>query len=270
MRRRWRALELASTPKCGRCCAGRLAAFAGRAAGDVVVACTQDAALRQRRGGGRQDADDPVRQHPRNQRLVGRGQGRNPKIAALLSLAGLPEPAPVPRVDYRSEGRLLIVGPAEASLHWAKSLSGHLGVTVLVTGRASGAELPAQRDFPVYSGRVGSISGWIGAFDVAWSQENPIDLDLCTLQCVRGRVENAIDFAYRSTSNAARRIAGASPPAARRPRSISRGRSRPQQRFDLVLDLQRTRPRHASRRRVISRLAPTRSRKPGRRWKSRR
>ena len=59
-------------------------------------------------------------------------------------------------------------------------LAPRLGVTVLLTGRAIGAELPPERNFPVYSGRLTALSGWLGAFDAAWAQQNPIDLDLCT------------------------------------------------------------------------------------------
>ncbi len=36
-----------------------------------------------------------------------------PKLAALLAVARMPEAEPVPTVTYRSEGRLLIIGPLE-------------------------------------------------------------------------------------------------------------------------------------------------------------
>ena len=49
-------------------------------------------------------------------------------------------------------------------------------MTVLATGRAAGAKLPAERDCAVHSGRLLGITGWLGAFTVEWEQENPIDL----------------------------------------------------------------------------------------------
>ncbi len=130
-------------------CQKELAAFADRATGDVVVACTQEAKLLGdvAEEGGRAQTIRFV-----NIRETGgwsaEGRAATPKIAALLALAGLPEPDPVPRVAYASQGQLLIVGPADAALHWAQALSAQLAVTVLATGRAVGAELPAERAFP--------------------------------------------------------------------------------------------------------------------------
>ena len=126
------------------------------------------------------------------------GAAAAPKIAALLALADLPEPEPVATVPYRSDGNLLVVGPAAAAIQWAERLKADLEVSVLVTD-ARGGELPSDRGYPVWSGRVSSLSGYLGAFEVAWTQENPIDLEVCTRcnACIDACPEGAIDFAYQ-------------------------------------------------------------------------
>jgi ferredoxin len=126
------------------------------------------------------------------------GAAATPKIAALLALADVPEPEPVATVSYRSDGNLLVIGPASVAIQWAERLKGELEVSVLVTD-ARGGELPADRGYPVWSGRVTSLAGYLGAFDVAWTQENPVDLEVCTRcnACIRACPENAIDFSYQ-------------------------------------------------------------------------
>ena len=90
-----------------------------------------------------------------------------PKIAALLAAAALPEPEPVPSVEYKSGGQVLIIGPSAAALDWAQRLAGALQPSVLMTSQ-EGGELPASRAFPVWSGAPLRVSGWLGAFEVEW------------------------------------------------------------------------------------------------------
>ena len=70
-------------------------------------------------------------------------------------------------------------------------------MSVLLT--AGGGELPLERKYPTWSGKPVRVSGWLGAFEVEWRQENPIDLELCTRcnACVRACPEQAIGFDYQ-------------------------------------------------------------------------
>jgi ferredoxin len=173
-------------------------AVAAKQGDDVVVGCTQEAALFER-------IADPAT--VRRLRFVNlrelagwseEGSAATPKIAALLAAAQLPAAEPVPSVSYRSDGKLLIVGDAKSALAWASELADTLDVSVLLTAGGA-AELPVDHSFPVMSGRVTKIDGWLGNFTVAWEQVNPIDLEVCVRcnACVRACPEQAIDLLYQ-------------------------------------------------------------------------
>jgi ferredoxin len=224
-------------------CRRELAAYAEGAKGDLIVACTQEAKLLGDVADDNQGAT--AIRFVNIRETAGWSQEAafaTPKIAALLVAAALPDPPPVPRVAYKSGGRVLIVGPADAALYWADLLKGQLGVTVLVAGRAAGVELPVTREFSVLTGTVKKIAGWLGEFDIEWTQDNPIDLDACTRcnACIRACPESAIDFSYqvdldRCKSHRACVVACGSVQAI----DFDRRDSVRTERFDLVLDLQR-------------------------------
>ena len=163
-----------------------------------------------------------------------------PKIAALLAISDLPEPEPVPVVSYKSEGRLLILGPAAAALGWADKLMDQAAVSVLVTDYEVGSELPVERHYPVFSGKVSSLTGYLGAFEVTWEQTNPIDLEACTRcnACIKVCPEGAIGYSYQIDFDKCRAhrqcVRACGEVKAIDFERVDTGRS---DRFDLVLDL---------------------------------
>lgn len=207
---------------------------------DVVVGCTQEAPLF------REVAQQA--EHSGSLRFINirehagwseQGRQAQPKIAALLALASVPEPEPVAAIGYKSRGALLIIGPLEAAVAWAEQLKGQLDVSVLASSARAGT-LPNPREYPLWSGSAIAVSGFLGQFSVTWEQANPIDLELCTRcnACVHICPELAIDFSYqidlekcrdhRACVDACGDIGAIDFERTRRARSES---------FDLVLDL---------------------------------
>lgn len=198
-----RALELDGVPSVAtELCRRQIAAFEGavKSGDDLLVGCTQEASLFTELGE-QLKAAAPIR-FVNVRETAGwsaEADSAGPKTAALLALASLPEPEPVAAVSYESQGRLLIVGPGAAALGWAERLTEQLAVSVLVDGTDPRFELPVERRYSVFSGKINSINGYLGNFEVKWEQANPIDLEVCTRcnACIRACPEHAIDHAYQ-------------------------------------------------------------------------
>ncbi|MCC7060826.1 MAG: 4Fe-4S binding protein, partial [Burkholderiaceae bacterium] len=167
------------------------------------------------------------------------GAQAGPKIAALIAMAAGAPADPVPAVQYRSAGRVLIVGEGRDALAWAERLAGQLSVTVLMT-QSRGTVLPGARDWPVLSGSLQSLQGWLGAFEARWRQDNPIDLDACVRcgACIEACPESAIgaDFQVDTLRCRSHRdcVTACGPIGAI---DFTRSERERSDRFDLVFDL---------------------------------
>ncbi len=165
---------------------------------ELVLSCTQETALfgelAEAAGGGARVRFFNIRE---SAGWSAQAAAATPKLAALIAAAAtLPEAEPVPGVQLRAGRSLLIVGEAGAALGWAARLASSFEPAVLITARVGDVELPAEHAWPVWSGRPLSLSGHLGAFELTWEQENPIDLELCVRchACVKACPEGAIGF----------------------------------------------------------------------------
>jgi ferredoxin len=85
-----------------------------------------------------------------------------PLHSALAVAASYSAPAPVPAIEYRSQGRVLVLGAA-TRVAAAQQLAGELPVTVL-----SADELPVDAGYAAIHGELVGVAGWLGEFAVTW------------------------------------------------------------------------------------------------------
>lgn len=225
-------------------CGAELPALeASLASGHTVhVACTQETALfgelAEAQGAGERIHFFNLRE---NAGWSAESAAASPKLAALIAAATtLADPEPVAAVQMSAGRSLLIVGEAGAALGWAERLAGSFEPAVLITSRTQDAELPAVNAYPVWSGKPVRLGGHLGAFELEWTQHNPIDLELCVRcnACVKACPEGAIGWDLQVDVDACRShracVAACGEIGAI---DFARADTARRERFDLVLDL---------------------------------
>jgi ferredoxin len=131
----------------------------------LCIACTQESPLFAEIA---EEAGKPVPDFVNIRETAGWTADRksaSPKMAALLAAANVPgEPARLRTVE--SDGLCLVIGSGQQAFETAELLNRSLSVTLLLAGGGGDIVLPTVLDFPVFSGRVTSARGSLGAFDV--------------------------------------------------------------------------------------------------------
>ncbi|MBW7970429.1 4Fe-4S binding protein [Bradyrhizobium sp. BR 10289] len=163
IRRGCRGEVTAATQLCG----AELGRFKAVAAEDglLTVACTQQAGLFSQVATENNRANSIQFANIRETAgWSGEADRAGPKMAALLAAAAEAAP-PTPMVQLESGGIILIYGRDEAAVEAGDLLKEHLDVTVLIAPPAALAP-PRSADYPIAKGRVSSVKGHLGAFDI--------------------------------------------------------------------------------------------------------
>lgn len=144
--------------------------LAGKADGDLLVACTQEAPLFLETLGEMGDKAPNARFTNIRERAgwskdAGKKSPAVAKMAALLAEAALDIPD-AQQVSMISGGVLLVLGRDDRAIEAAKKVASRLDVTVLLED-AGAVTPPTLMDVPVFTGKVTKATGHLGQFEVA-------------------------------------------------------------------------------------------------------
>lgn len=162
-------------------CRAELPDFEDAIAGDgqVLVACTQEAALFQEIASeaARAETDSFAKMGFVNIReLAGwseNGSQATPKIAALLAETAV-DVWPAELLNITSDGLCVVYGAGQTALDAAQALSGRLSVTLVLSTDGADLALPMKLDFPIYAGRIRSAAGSLGGFELTLDGYGPM------------------------------------------------------------------------------------------------
>jgi ferredoxin len=87
-----------------------------------------------------------------------------PKMAALIAAAAVTT-EPSSAITFESEGVALILGRDQAAIDAASALADTLDITLLLVPGSDVAP-PYRAEFPIHFGRVRTVKGYLGAFEV--------------------------------------------------------------------------------------------------------
>ena len=142
--------------------------------GKLMLGCTQEAPLFSEIAADLPEADVRYVNLRETAGWSSAGTEAGPKMAALIAAASEAAP-PVSFVTLTSEGVILIYGRDERAIEAAALLKQQLDVTVLIVPPADIIP-PRLDDVPVVKGRVRSVKGHLGAFELtidAYAQASP-------------------------------------------------------------------------------------------------
>ncbi len=142
---------------------------AGKADGELLVACTQEAPLFLETLGEMGDKAPKarftnIRERAGWSKAADKKSPAVAKMAALLAEAALDIPD-AQQVTMISGGALLVLGNDDRAIAAAKKVSSRLDVTVLLEA-ADGVMPPKLMDVPVFTGKVTKATGHLGQFEV--------------------------------------------------------------------------------------------------------